>query len=100
MMSFSVDWLYLAQSQNVVAGKWRTPRVAPGRLRGPRPRDSFLTPLFAGGVGVDPMPPLDAALAELLGAGEIGSIRDAQGFDGPPRRPDRAGGWVDPKRPR
>jgi dTDP-4-dehydrorhamnose reductase len=37
-----------------------------------RPRDSSLTSLYAAAVGLDPLPPLDAALAEVMGAGEIG----------------------------
>lgn len=35
-------------------------------LPAPRPRDSSLTSLFAAAVGLDPMPSLDTALAELL----------------------------------
>jgi dTDP-4-dehydrorhamnose reductase len=34
-----------------------------------RPRDSSLTSLYASAVGLDPLPPLDAALAEVLGTG-------------------------------
>jgi dTDP-4-dehydrorhamnose reductase len=34
-----------------------------------RPRDSSLTSLYAAAVGLDPLPSLDAALAEMLGAG-------------------------------
>jgi dTDP-4-dehydrorhamnose reductase len=37
-----------------------------------RPRDSSLTSLYAAAVGLDPLPSLDAALAEVMGAVEIG----------------------------
>lgn len=38
-------------------------------LAAPRPRYSAMTSLFADEIGIDPLPPLDSALAELLAPG-------------------------------
>lgn len=47
-------------------GEVRPQRAGDLGLPAPRPRYSALTSLFAAGAGIEPMPPLDAALKELL----------------------------------
>ncbi|MBI2238909.1 MAG: dTDP-4-dehydrorhamnose reductase [Actinobacteria bacterium] len=49
-----------------LAGEVEPQRAGDLGLSAPRPRYSALTSLFAAGVGLEPMPPLDAALKELL----------------------------------
>ncbi|HEX9122330.1 MAG TPA: dTDP-4-dehydrorhamnose reductase [Actinomycetota bacterium] len=62
------DVLQRAKRLGGLPGAVEAQRADELRLPAPRPRYSALTSLFADAVGVPPMPPLDQALADLLGS--------------------------------
>jgi dTDP-4-dehydrorhamnose reductase len=62
------DVLRRAKRMGALPGAVEAQRADELGLPAPRPRYSALTSLFAPAVGVPPMPPLDEALADLLGS--------------------------------
>ncbi|HXF37397.1 MAG TPA: NAD(P)-dependent oxidoreductase [Actinomycetota bacterium] len=66
------DVLRRARAIGGLPGEVGEQRAADLGLAAPRPRDSSLVSAYLPHLGVPPMPPLDAALRELLGAGRPG----------------------------